>query len=185
MHWTNKNMFSQNSTKYRVWWLRKIRGKIDLGCVTFVSLWPNTWQKQFKGENLFWLMVSDGSIQGGLAHMLGQNILVVGVWGKKLFTSWLAGSRERIQEGTGERYSPKNTPSVLCFLQLEFISYYLLTPSYYQSIEGLIHSLGQSPQDAITSQKLISWQPSSQNMRLQGTFPIPTKQGSNHGSAIY
>jgi hypothetical protein len=85
------------------------------------------------------------------------------------------------QEVTGTSYSPRRY-----FLQLGPISYFLPPPNtaimLYESIRGLIHWLGQSPQDLITSKNLLSWQTKSPTYKLVGDFHIqniiPSKQVS-------
>jgi hypothetical protein len=77
--------------------------------------------------------------------------------------------------GRGQDTAFKVIPGVTYFLHRGPTSWHFyhfpIMPSNYNSINGLIHWLGQSPQDLITSQKVISCESSSQNVSLW-TFHI-------------
>lgn len=62
---------------------------------------------------LFWFLVSEGLMDGPLAHAQGQNIMVMGISGRRAFSSRSGWETEKSATGKGrgkKQSSPKICP---------------------------------------------------------------------------
>jgi hypothetical protein len=80
--------------------LSKARLVSEVHCMLLLYYCDQNTCKQEKVRSyLFWIMVSEGSVHGCLAHVLGQNIIALGMCGRTVFFPQEAGSKTGKDQG--------------------------------------------------------------------------------------